>query len=171
MESAPGPATLILSNSSGSSPAYTLTLNALEPGLLAPGSFTVGGKRYVVAANSDGSYTLPTTSNLGLTSRPAKPGENITIYGVGFGPAAAGGTQIPPGVIVTQTNSLANSMQMAFGGTQVTPSYQGLAPGYVGLYQFNVTVPLSLANSDAVPLTFNVGGNTGSQTLYTAVHN
>jgi uncharacterized protein (TIGR03437 family) len=60
---------------------------------------------------------------------------------------------------------------MSFGGTQVTPAYYGLAPTFVGLYQFNVVVPLSIANSDAVPLTFNVGGNTGSQTLFTAVHN
>jgi uncharacterized protein (TIGR03437 family) len=165
-----GPATLTLATSSGSS-TYTLTLNALEPGLLAPSSFTIGGKQYVVALNSDGSYTLPTASTLGLTSRPAKPGETIVIYGVGFGPAAAGGTQILPGVIVTQSNSLTNSMQMFFGGTQATLSYFGLAPTFVGLYQFNVIVPTSLANSDTVPLTFNVGGNTGSQTLYTAVHN
>jgi uncharacterized protein (TIGR03437 family) len=106
-----------------------------------------------------------------LNSRPAKPGETIVIYGVGFGPAAAGGTQISPGVKVTQANSLTNSMQMALGGTQATLSYFGLAPNYVGLYQFNVVVPLSIANSDAVPLTFNVGGNTGNQTLFTAVHN
>ena len=62
-------------------------------------------------------------------------------------------------------------MQMFFGGTQGTLSYFGLAPNYVGLYQFNVAVPASIANSDTVPFTFNVGGNTGSQTLYTAVHN
>ncbi len=170
-----GPATLTLATSSGSS-NYTLTLNALEPGLLAPSSFTVGSKQYVVAFNSDSTaavtdYTLPTGAIPGLTSRPAKPGETIVIYGVGFGPAAANGTPIPFGVIVTQSNSLTNSMQMFFGGTQVTPSYFGLDPNYVGLYQFNVEVPMSIANSDAVPLTFNVGGNTGSQTLYTAVHN
>jgi uncharacterized protein (TIGR03437 family) len=166
-----GPATVIVTTSAGSSNAYTLTLNALEPGLLAPGSFTIGGKQYVVAFNSDGSYTLPSNSTLGLTSRPAKPGETLIIYGVGFGPAAAGSTQIPPGVVVTQSNSLTNSMQMAFGGTQATLQYFGLAPSFVGLYQFNVVVPTSIANSDSVPLTFNVGGNTGSQTLYTAVHN
>jgi uncharacterized protein (TIGR03437 family) len=171
-----GPATVIVTTSAGSSNAYTLTLNALEPGLLAPSSFTIGGKQYVVAFNSDSTgavtdYTLPTGAIPGLTSRPAKPGETLTIYGVGFGPAAASGTQIPPGVIVTQSNSLTNSMQMAFGGTQATLQYFGLAPSFVGLYQFNVVVPTSIANSDSVPLTFNVGGNTGSQTLYTAVHN
>jgi uncharacterized protein (TIGR03437 family) len=165
-----GPATVIVTTSNGSSAPYTLTLNALEPGLLAPPSFTIGGNQYVVAFNSDGSYTLPTTSTLGLNSRPARPGETLVIYGVGFGPAVAGGIPIPPGVIVTQTNSLANSMQMFFNGTQAALVYLGLTPGDIGLYQFNVLVPSSIANSDAVPLTFNVGGNTGGQTLYTAVH-
>jgi uncharacterized protein (TIGR03437 family) len=166
-----GPAAVTVTTSNGSSAPYTLTLNALEPGLLAPPSFTIGGMQYVEAFNSDGSYTLPTTSNLGLNSRPARPGETLVIYGVGFGPAAAGGIPIPPGVIVSQTNSLLNSMQMFFGGSQATLTYQGLAPSAVGLYQFNVVVPSPLANSDAVPLTFNVAGNAGSQTLYTAVHN
>ncbi len=106
-----GPGTVLLTTSSGSSSAYALTLNALEPGLLAPSNFTVNGKQYVVAFNSDSTaanpdYTLPNGAIPGLNSRPAKPGETLTIYGVGFGPAAAGGTQIPPGMIVTQSNSL-----------------------------------------------------------------
>jgi uncharacterized protein (TIGR03437 family) len=169
-----GVAQLILTTSNGSSAAYQLMLNALEPGLLAPPSsltpaFTVGGKQYVAAVNSDGSYTLPTTSTLG---RPARPGETIVIYGIGFGPAAVpDGSQIAPGAIVTQANQLTSSMQMAFSGTNATLSYQGLAPSFVGLYQFNVVVPLSLPNSDTVPLMFSVGSNMGSQTLYTAVHN
>jgi len=171
-----GPATLILSTANGTSPAYTLTLNTLEPGLLAPANFMVNGTQYVVAFNSDSTaanpdYTLPTGAIPGLNSRPAKPGETIVIFGIGFGPAAAGGTQMPPGVIATLSNSLTTPMQMALGGTQATLQYFGLVPDYVGLYQFNVVVPTSLANSNAVPLTFNVGGNTGSQKLYTAVHN
>jgi uncharacterized protein (TIGR03437 family) len=166
-----GPAALTVSTSIGASPPYALTLNALEPGLLAPSSFLIGGNQYVAAINSDGSYTLPAGAIPGLNSRPAKPGETITIYGVGFGPAAANGIPIPLGVIVSQSNSLIDSMQMFLGGTQATLKYQGLSPSSVGLYQFNVVMPLSIANSNAVPLTFNVSGNAGSQTLYTAVHN
>ena len=47
-------------------------------------------------------------------------------------------------------------------------SYAGLAPGMIGLYQFNVVVP-DTAPGDAVPLTFSVGLSTGQQVLYTAV--
>jgi uncharacterized protein (TIGR03437 family) len=66
-------------------------------------------------------------------------------------------------------------IQFTFGGTgAAAPAYDGLAPNLVGLYQFNVVVP-SVPNSDLVPLTFTLGSGanavTGTQTLYTAVHN
>lgn len=165
-----GPATVILTNSNGASAPYTLTLNALEPGLLTTSAFSIGGRQYVAALHANGTFVVPTTaSSLGT---PAKPGEAILIYGVGFGAAApSGGSAIPPGVIAAALNTLTTPMQMMIGGAIAALTYDGLAPNFVGLYQFNVVVPSSLANSDALPLTFNVGGNTGSQTLYTAVHN
>jgi uncharacterized protein (TIGR03437 family) len=48
-------------------------------------------------------------------------------------------------------------------------TYFGLAPGFVGLYQFDVVVP-AVPDNDLVPLTFNLGGVAGTQTLYIAVH-
>ena len=59
---------------------------------------------------------------------------------------------------------------MFMGGMSATASYAGLAPNYTGLYQFNVIVP-NVAASDAVPLTFTLGGVPGTQTLYIAVAN
>jgi uncharacterized protein (TIGR03437 family) len=49
-----------------------------------------------------------------------------------------------------------------------TVRYDGLAPNYVGLYQFDVTVP-QVAAASAVPVTFTLGGIAGTQTLYIAV--
>jgi uncharacterized protein (TIGR03437 family) len=40
----------------------------------------------------------------------------------------------------------------------------------VGLYQFNLVVP-SVAASDAVPVTFTLGGVAGTQQLFTAIGN
>jgi uncharacterized protein (TIGR03437 family) len=156
-------------NNQPSSP-YMLTLNALEPGLLTTSQFNIGGKQYVAALHSNNTFVVPTTaSSLGT---PAKPGETIIIYGVGFGPSApSGGSPISPGVIVSASNTLTNPMQAMIGGTTALLQYYGLAPNYVGLYQFNLVVPTTLGNNDALPLIFNVGGNTGNQTLYTAVHN
>ncbi len=162
---------MTVSTSQGTSSAYNITVNALQPGLLAPSSFLVGGKQYVVAQFADGSYVLPPNSIPGIASRQAKSGETIVIYGVGFGPVLDSGNQdIPAGTIVTASNKLSNPVSMDFGGTNAALSYSGLAPNFVGLYQFNVVVP-NVANSDLVPLTFKLNGAGNSQTLFIAVHN
>jgi uncharacterized protein (TIGR03437 family) len=82
----------------------------------------------------------------------------------------AGGNDIPAGTIVTALNTLARSFSMTIGGSSATLVYDGLATQFVGLYQFNVTVP-SIANNDFAPLTYTLNGTTGPQTLYLAVHN
>jgi uncharacterized protein (TIGR03437 family) len=112
------------------------------------------------------SLRLPVGSIAGITSRSAKPGDVITLYGVGFGPVTPA---IAAGQLVQQLNSLALPLQMSLGGVPAIPSYLGFAPGYTGLYQFNLTVPnLSAANA---ALTFTLGGTAGIQTLYIAIGN
>lgn len=146
--------------------AYAITVNSEQPGLLAPASFDIGGKQYVAALFSDGvTYVLPPGAIPGVPSRRAQPGDNITLYGVGFGPVIP---NIPAGQIVQQDNSLAVPFQLNFGQAQATLTYDGLAPQAVGLYQFNVTVP-TIASSDAVPVAFTLGGMAGAQTLYVPV--
>jgi uncharacterized protein (TIGR03437 family) len=168
---ATGTQQVIVTNPSGSSTSYPITVNALQPGLLAPSSFAVNGKQYVVAQFSDGSFVLPPGTLAGTTTRQAKPGETIVIYGVGFGPVKdSGGQNIPAGTVVSAANQLANPLSLSVGGSAATLSYQGLAPGYVGLYQFNVTVP-NIANNDLALLTYTLNGTSGTQTLYLAVHN
>jgi uncharacterized protein (TIGR03437 family) len=117
---------------------------------------------------SDGvTYALPAGAVSGIASRPARPGDKISIAGVGFGavtPPAA------PGQVVQQINTLAAPLQVFIGGAPATLTYWGLAPNAIGAYQFDVTVP-SVAGGDAVPLTFTLDGVPGTQTLYIAVQN
>ena len=68
---------------------------------------------------------------------------------------------IAAGQIVQQTNALQSDLQVSFAGVPANVTYAGFAPGYVGLYQFNVVVP-NVTASDAVPLTFTLGGTTGT---------
>ena len=125
-----------------------------------------GGIPYAVALFTDGAYALPSGAIAGVNSRLAKPGDVITLYGVGFGPVTPA---IPAGQLVQQLNSLTMPLQMSLGGVPVIPSYSGLAPGYTGLYQFNLTVP-NLSPGNAA-LTFTLNGVAGTQTLYIAVGN
>jgi len=56
---------------------------AISPGVLAPASFSVSGKQYLVAILPDGAYVGNPNLVAGLTFRPAKPGDIITVYGIG----------------------------------------------------------------------------------------
>jgi uncharacterized protein (TIGR03437 family) len=163
---ATGSSALIVTTPAGSSAPYAIQVNATEPGLLAPPSFIVGGTQYVVALFSDAlTYALPPGAIPGVTSKRAKAGDILTLYGVGFGPVTPA---IPAGQIVTVANALTAHMQVMFGQTQAVMQYAGLAPSAIGLYQFNVVVP-NVPPSDTTPLGFTLGGVSGTQTLFIPV--
>ena len=169
-----GPQKITVSTATGTSAPYTLQINAVQPGLLAPALWLIGSQQYVAAISPDGTWVLPTGAVSGVTSHPAQAGDVLVLYGIGFGNVTP---DIPAGQIVQQLNSLAppTTMQVLFGQTPGVLQYWGLAPGYVGLYQFNVVVPAG-AGTGTVPLSFqlnNFGGLgatvSGTQTLYTAL--
>jgi uncharacterized protein (TIGR03437 family) len=151
----------------GSSASYQVVVNALEPGLFAPQQFNYNGMQYAAAFdnNNNNAFALPGgIFGASIDAHPAAVGDILTFYGIGFGPVT---TDVPAGQVAQGLNPLA-SFDMFIGGTPATVQYAGLAPNYVGLYQFNVQVPLVSANN-AVPVTFTVNGVAGTQTLYIAV--
>jgi uncharacterized protein (TIGR03437 family) len=165
---APGSQSLVVTTPAGSSSPFQVTVNSTQPGLLAPPSFAVGGKQFVAALFLDGTtYVLPPGAVAGVSARRAKPGDVITFFGIGFGPVTPDN---PAGQIVQGSNTLAAPIQISFGNTAAAIDYAGLALGFMGLYQFNVVVP-NVPPSDAVPVTFTLGGVAGLQTLFTAVEN
>ncbi len=160
-----GSQTLVVKNPAGTSASYSVTVNAAQPGLLAPPVFDIGGTQYAVALFNDfTTYVLPAGAIPGVTSRAAKPGDTIYLYGIGFGAVTP---NIPAGEIVQQPNSLVVAPQFFFNQTPAISTSAGLAGGYVGLYLFSVVVP-NVASGN-VPLTFTLGGANSSQTLYIPV--
>jgi uncharacterized protein (TIGR03437 family) len=150
------------------SAAYSINVNLVEPGLDAPPSFNIGGIQYVVALYADGTYVLPEGAIAGVNSRAAQPGDEIVLYGIGFGPVTP---NLLAGQLVQQTNALASTFDISVGGVRAgNVLYSGLSPNYTGLYQFNIVVPAN-TGSGAVPLTFTADGAAGTQTLYLAVGN
>src|SRR5262249_9192937 len=115
---------------------------------------------------SDGrTYALPPATIPGIPSRPARPGEIVTMYGIGFGavdPANAAGD------VAQSTASITAPLQILFGQSSARILYGGLVPGAVGLYQSNVEVP-QVADSDQVVLTVNLGGVASAQSVFIPV--
>jgi uncharacterized protein (TIGR03437 family) len=149
----------------GTSAAFIVTVNPQEPGLLVPSAFTVKGLEYVVATFPDGAYDLAPGAIAGVNSRLAQGGDTITLYGVGFGTVTP---SIPPGQVVGQNNALSLPVQVKFGNQAATVTYAGLAPGLVGLYQFNVVVPNG-PYGGFTSLTMTLGGVLLQQTPTIAV--
>jgi uncharacterized protein (TIGR03437 family) len=93
-----------------------------------------------------------------LASNPAHAGEILSLYANGLGPVTnqpASGAPAPGGPNLASTTT---PLVVTIGGQQVTPSFSGLAPGYPGLYQLNVTVPAGLTGNQNV--TVSIGGQT-----------
>ena len=90
-------------------------------------------------------------------------GDTITLYGIGFGNVTP---RVEAGRAATGTTALicrSILVRWTFG----TLRYAGLAPSFLGLYQFNVVMPAMSAGD--VALKFTLGGQQSQQALYLAV--
>ncbi len=140
----------------------SLSLNGTMPRLLFFVSFISGNYGVIVNA-ADGSLTLPTGTVVpGFATHPAKPGDTIVLYGIGFG-------QTTPGAVEGQASTAAPLQTIAgatatfgggFGGraTTVNSGFTGLTPTAVGLYQANITIPADTPLGPSVPVTLTVNG-------------
>ncbi len=160
---ATGPQPVIVQTAAGASAAFTINVNATEPGLLAPpAAFDINGTQYAVALFSDGFYDLPPGFTPEVASRRAVPGDTIMLFGIGFGPVTP---DVPAGVIDQNDTTMLNAqVDISIGGVSAQVTYAGLTKGVVGLYQFNVVVP-NIPPSDTTPLTFTLNGTPGTQTM------
>jgi uncharacterized protein (TIGR03437 family) len=164
-DSSTGPVQLTVANCAGTSAPFTLQEARISPGLLAPSAFNIGGKQYLAATYRDGVTFVGNTGLIaGVPFRPAKAGDTIIAYGIGFGGVLPA---IAPGIVVGQGNSVPG-LKIAFGTTPASTMYAGLIGGFVGLYEFYITVP-SLSDGD-YQINFSVGGTPVQQTLYLTVH-
>ena len=117
------------------------------------------GTNYAIATFPDFT-TFPVPITPGVPSRPAKAGDTLIFYGLGFGATSPAVTE---GVAVPGVANVAGCL-MVFGQSALpglsfpaTPSYCGLTPGSVGLYQVNVSVPPGTPKGSAVPVYLTIG--------------
>jgi uncharacterized protein (TIGR03437 family) len=146
LDTTTGPVPVVVTNPTASSPPFTVNLNPIAPAFL-----LFGATQYIAATHLNNAgcaasglpdcYVGPTSLYPG-DSIPAKPGETIVLYAVGFGQpstALVNGSAIQSGALPTNPVCLLGPNPAAVG-------FAGLAGA--GLYQLNVTVPAAAANGD-----------------------
>jgi len=169
-DTATGNVGITVTNCKATSTQTIFNRQALAPGFLSPTNYAAGGHQYLVATFTDlVTYVLNTSTgaSFGLNSRPAKPGDIIVAYGVGFGDVTP---STLPGVVASGATTLVNPITVSFGSTPATVDYQGLYVGFVGLYEFYITVPSGLANGD-YQINVKQNGVAVPQTMYLTVQN
>ena len=158
---------IILTYDTKASSPVTFAIQALAGALLAPDKFKVNGKQYVVAVHPKTGALVSNGSILDVPAAPAAPGETVVMYGTGFGPVTPM-SAVVAGQVAQGASALSNAVQFTIGSAKADISYAGLAPGLVGVYQFNVTVPPDAQTGD-LPVTVTLGGAALPQTLFISV--
>jgi len=123
--------------------------------------FNQGGHKYAAAVHQDGVYVGATDLIPGAT-RPAVPGEIISLFGSGFGPTNPANSAA---VVVAQPAPLSAPVTVRIGNVVADVAFAGLSGS--GLYQFNVTVPDLPAGDQAVAI--EIGGATSQGNAFITV--
>jgi uncharacterized protein (TIGR03437 family) len=110
-----------------------------------------------IGAFSPGVFAAAQADGTPVISKPAKQGDVIVLFANGLGPVSntpASGAVSPGGASLAVCNV---PPTVNIGGIPARVEFAGLAPGFVGAYQVNITVPAGLASGSA-PLVITAGG-------------
>ncbi len=129
-DSASGSVPVTVTNAGGSSDPVAVDFQVFQPG------FFLLPQEYVAAVHADGAVVGPAGLIDGLRTLPAQPGEQVILFGTGFGPTSPA---TPAGEVVLDAAPLANPVTLRIDTVAVDFAFAGVSG--VGLYQFNVTVP------------------------------
>jgi uncharacterized protein (TIGR03437 family) len=144
-----GSVSVVVTNTGGSATS-TVTLGPVGPSL----SLLGDGKHAVAivftpgsAGNSGNGYDIigPGSTAFPYPTRPAKAGETLVLYGVGFGTTLP---VVPPGQAFSGSAPVVTAPTVTIGNASANVVYAGIVEA--GLYQINVVVPAAGSGDQAV---------------------
>jgi uncharacterized protein (TIGR03437 family) len=145
-----GNSTMVLRTPGGVSDNYLFRILPAAPSVFRSGTAGPDTGLATIVRNSNNELVTPTN--------PIHPGDEITIFATGMGrtaPAVDAGLPAPSDPLPT---TLIPPV-VTLGNTALAVTYSGLAPGQIGVYQINATVPKSgLVLGMNIPLNILQGG-------------
>lgn len=156
LDSTTGDVSVVVTNGSAASAPFTVKLRSASPSFL-----RFGATNYVTATHADNSLLGPASMSVpGYKFTPAKPGETIVLYAVGFG--------LPASNLVNGSSSQFGKLPalpvIQIGGAAASVKFAGIN-GAPGLYQLNVVVPSGAPDGNAQVSVSYAGASTPVATL------
>lgn len=142
----------------GQSDVQIKVINGVEGNVLSVPLSNYSPAFFEIATNTVAA--LDTNNQVISSGHPAVRGQAIQLFANGLGPVSnepATGDPAPSSPLSRTTSDPA----VTIGGQQAAVSFSGLAPGFAGLYQINVTVPTGLAPG-TYPIVMTIGGKTSN---------
>jgi len=159
-----GPVNVVVTRNGAQSDPMQVTLQRSAPALFL---FSPQNRKFAAATFGAGTtFTYIAPSGMfgsGASSRPAHPGEVISLYGTGFGPT---NPQVPAGRVFGGAAPLIDTTTATIGGIAAPVSFAGLSGA--GLVQINVQIPDGVADGDQ-PLVVSVGGQKVQDNIFVSV--
>jgi uncharacterized protein (TIGR03437 family) len=135
------------------SPPFMAKLAAASPEFLYFVSNANGQDPVAAVDNNSGAFIGAPGLLAGAVFTPAKPGEIVSIFGVGFGQTNPPQT---PGTLATAAAAVPNAA-VTLNGNSITAYYVGVTPGFAGLYQVSIAIPAGLSPGP-YPIQVTIGG-------------
>ena len=126
---------------------YGSLQQAVTVAAAAPGIFLIGNPQQ--GAITDQNFNLVEPTN------PLPRGQSLVIFATGLGAVTQSG----------QYSTTSAPVAVLLNGSELTTSFAGLAPGFIGLYQVNVTIPAGTPPGSGIPLALKVGGQQSNSVL------
>ena len=130
--------------STGDSVPVAITVDGL---LTAPQNYLIAAGQPGIFISGENAAILDASFQLVTAQNPARPGDTIQIFCTGLG---AVDVAVETGAPGPSFSTVLLPVTVTIGGIDAAVAFQGLAPGFVGLYQVNAVVPSGVP-LDAAP--------------------
>jgi len=126
-----------------------------------PSIFTLnsqGSGQGAILFSSVNTFVAPAGSVPGSQAQPGMAGSGISVYCTGLGAVNSGTFAFSDGGASNGADKITGNATVTIGGVNAPVSYAGVGPGFVGLYQVNVTIPSGTVSGSAIPVVLTVNG-------------
>jgi uncharacterized protein (TIGR03437 family) len=161
----PLPLQLVSSHQINAVVPYGVPVNSLQELLVEQGGAYSLPETVAVAAASPAVFTIAQTGQ-GAGAILQVNGAALEIFCTGLGAVnspVGDGAAAP----VSPPVGTANTVSTTVGGQTATVLFSGLAPGFAGLYQVNVSIPSGIASGSTVPVVVTVSGVSSPPVTFT----